>query len=216
MFSNKNPKVHVLKLNFVVATINDQLDYSMTRETADRLITIFGAILPFGFIVLPGVAFMLAKSSLLCFQVANVVGILYALVLTLVPGEVPYQVGVVFVAVATSRQLVYSTVFHQTGELFGFQNYGVLLGLTNVLVSGVSLVQGPLVEWGESMHSYFGPNALLLLFTIPLFLVAYGSVPSTASKKQRQKIIDSELKVDESTYLTAARPRSNSVTLYMT
>ena len=107
--------VHILKLNFVVATINDQLDFAMSPDVAQLLIAIFGAMLPFGFVVLPAVAYMLSKSSLLCFQVANVVGVLYGTVLAFFPGIASYQVFVVFVSVATSRQLVYSTVFHQTG-----------------------------------------------------------------------------------------------------
>ena len=81
----------------------------------------------------------------------------------------------VFVAVATSRQLVYSTVFHQVGELFGFKHYGTLLGLANVVVSGLSLVQAPLVGWAESAGNYFGPNLILLLATLPLFVIIYGT-----------------------------------------
>lgn len=169
--------VHILKLNFVVASINDQLDLNMPREQANLLIHVFGAILPFGFVVLPLVAYLLSRSTLICFQVANTVGVLYGSVLTFFPNQALYQVLVVFTSVATSRQLVYSTVFHQTGELFGFCNYGVLLGLTNVVVSGMSLVQGPLVQWSEAMGKYFGANLVLLLLTLPLFGLVYGAVP---------------------------------------
>jgi hypothetical protein len=97
--------------------------------------------------------------------------------LTFFPNQVLYQVLIVFTSVATSRQLVYSTVFHQTGELFGFRNYGVLLGLTNVVVSAMSLVQGPLVRWSEAVGDYFGANLVLLLLTLPLFGLVYGAVP---------------------------------------
>ena len=121
--------VHILKLNFVVATINDQLDYALedNPRLADTLIQIFGAMLPFGFVVLPVVAYLLGRGSstgtLACFQLANAVGLLYGAVLTWAPGVASFQILVVFLSVATSRQLVYSTVFHQTGELFGFRNY---------------------------------------------------------------------------------------------
>jgi len=118
--------VHILKLNFVVATINDQLDYAMedNPRLADTLISIFGAMLPFGFVVLPVVAYLLGRgSTLACFQLANAVGLLYGAVLTWAPGVASFQILVVFLSVATSRQLVYSTVFHQTGELLGFRNY---------------------------------------------------------------------------------------------
>ena len=194
--------VHILKLNFVVATINDQLEHSTIgstdtspgtsvsslsdsdlashSETVRLLINLFGAILPFGFIVLPVVAILLTRSTMMAFQLANIIGVLYGLVLTFFPNQAIAQVVIVFTSVAVSRQLVYSTVFHQTGELFGFQNYGVLLGLANCVVSVVSLAaQGPLVAWAESMGSdYFWPNLVLVLATIPLFGVVYWTVPS--------------------------------------
>lgn len=174
--------IHVLKLNFVVASINDQLELSsMPDDQTSLLIHIFGAMLPFGFVVLPLVAYLLAKSTLICFQVANTVGLLYGAVLAFFPDQALYYVLIVFPAVATSRQLVYSTVFHQTGELFGFLNYGVILGLINVLVSAMSLVQGPLVEWSEGLGDYFSANILLLLLTVPLFCLVYGTVPKTTS-----------------------------------
>jgi MFS family permease len=173
--------IHILKLNFVVATLNDQLHYAVAPDVRSFLIKVFGAMLPFGFVVLPLVATLLMKSSFITFQLANVVGILYGAVLTFFPGVPSYQIGCVFVSVAISRQLVYSTVFHQTGELFGFTHYGVLLGLTNLVVSGVSLVQGPLVEWAEARRNYFGPNVVLLIATLPLFGVVYGALPSKRS-----------------------------------
>jgi hypothetical protein len=195
-----------LKLNFVVATINDQLEHSTIgsstdtdsspgtsgsllsgsddqesshSETVRLLINLFGAILPFGFIVLPVVAILLTRSTMMAFQLANIIGVLYGLVLTFFPNQAIAQVAIVFTSVAVSRQLIYSTVFHQTGELFGFQNYGVLLGLANCVVSLVSLTaQGPLVAWAESMGSnYFGPNLVLVLATVPLFGVVYWTVP---------------------------------------
>lgn len=173
--------VHILKLNFVVASINDQLSMNLPDSQVSTMIHIFGAMLPFGFVVLPVVALLLAKSTMTCFQVANTVGVLYGAVLTFFPNQALYQVLIVFTAVATSRQLVYSTVFHQTSVLFGFRNYGVLLGLTNVVVSALSLVQGPLVEWSEARGSYFGANLVLLVATFPLFCLVHGMIPKNNS-----------------------------------
>ena len=175
--------VHILKLNFVVATINDQLEYIMKDdpEIQTLLINVFGAMLPFGFVVLPIVAYLLAKSTLTCFQLANTVGVLYGAVLAFFPSQAWYQVFIVFTSVATSRQVVYSAVFHQTGELFGFKNYGVLLGLINIVVSSFSLIQGPMVEWSEGQHSYFGANFLLLVATMPLFVIVYLTIPKEHS-----------------------------------
>ena len=179
--------VHILKLNFVVASINDQLSYSLQDDNIESiLITIFGSMLPFGFVVLPVVATMLARSTITCFQIANVIGVAYGSVLVFVPDQPWLLVIIVFSSVAMSRQVVYSAVFHQTGVLFGFSNYGVLLGLTNVIVSAVSLVQGPLVKWSEQRSSYRGANLILLALTLPLFGLVYGTVvrePDTTRRK---------------------------------
>jgi MFS family permease len=191
--------IHILKLNFVVATINDQLQYSLhdRPEQITLLINVFGAMLPFGFVVLPGVAYFLSRSTLTCFQIANTVGLLYGAVLAFFPDQASCLILVVFSSVATSRQLVYSTVFHQTGELFGFKNYGVLLGLTNVVVSAVAMVQGPLVEWAENQQDYFGPNIFLLLCTLPLFATVYFTIPKEELIKSKAPPVTEETRLLE-------------------
>lgn len=169
--------VHILKLNFVVATINDQLDENVEQQQADHLIDAFGAMLPFGFVVLPIVASLLETSAMGALQLANFVGLLYGGILSFYPGNAWLQALLVFPSIAISRQMVYSTVFHQIGQVFGFANYGVLLGLTNVLVSSFSLVQTPLVHWSETVGSYFTANLLLWIATIPLFVIVLWSDP---------------------------------------
>ncbi|CAB9500175.1 transmembrane transport [Seminavis robusta] len=173
--------IHILKLNFVVATINDQLEDRVDPEVAAHLIDVFGAMLPFGFVVLPIVATFLDKSATLALQMANIVGMLYGAVMVFAPGSRWLQTLVVFPAVACSRQLVYSTVFHQVGQLFGFANYGTLLGLCNLLVSTVSTVQTPLVNYAETVGSYTGSNMVLWLATLPLFVLVLWSDPTSSS-----------------------------------
>jgi MFS family permease len=194
--------IHILKLNFVVATINDQLSESLTKETTATMINVFGAMLPFGFVGLPIVAGLLNKSPMAVFQLANIVGILYGSILTFYPGNIYLQCLIVFPAVATSRQMVYSTVFHQTGELFGFANYGVLLGLTNVAVSVTSMIQNPLVAWAESSGSYLYANLILDLATIPLFVLVQwtASAPESTKEGKNAKVV-SRMTASESTGL---------------
>jgi MFS family permease len=175
--------VHILKLNFVVATLNDQLLGNVEQDQAERLIGTFGAMLPFGFLALPIVATLLEKSALHALQLANLVGFLYGGVLVYFPGNVWLMSLIVFPSVATSRQLVYSTVFHQIGQLFGFSNYGVLLGLTNVCVSAFSIIQTPLVDWSETVDSYMWSNAVLWLLTVPLFFSVLFSEEKVEAKR---------------------------------
>ena len=188
--------IHILKLNFVVATINDQLDDAVDKDQAESLIDVFGGMLPFGFVALPLVAWLLNTSVNWIIQLANVVGLVYGAILVWFPSSKWLLTFVVFPAVATSRQMVYSTVFHQIGDVFGFSNYGVLLGITNILVSTFSMVQNPLVNWSENLQDYTSANSVLLTLTIPLFFVAFWSNPTSGKTKpkpqQKGKYVDEE------------------------
>ena len=187
--------IHILKLNFVVATINDQLleqfpfsghsDISDTNmKTVSTLVNIFGAMLPFGFIIMPFSGFLLQTDPMWAFQVANIFGVGYGAIFLLAPKNTVLLSCIAFPMIATSRQLVYSTVFHQIGTLFGFANFGVLLGILNVIVSVTSILQNPLVLWAEGTNSgYFGPNLILLGLTIPLFGIVLCSVVKLSSEK---------------------------------
>lgn len=138
-------------------------------------------------------------------QVANIVGLLFGAVMTFQPDNYWLQILVVFPAVATSRQLVYSTLFHTIGRVFGYANYGVLLGLTNAIASLFQSLQTPMVKWSEnnmdttttttttidindtqSSSSYGNhgrSNLLLWLATIPLFVTVMYSDPVRPKSK---------------------------------
>ncbi|CAJ1939844.1 unnamed protein product [Cylindrotheca closterium] len=206
--------VHILKLNFVVATLNDQLYNTVDSDTKDRMIDLFGAMLPFGFIALPLVAWLLNKSPIWVIQIANVVGVAYGAILVWYPSSTWLLSFVVFPAVATSRQMVYSTVFHQIGAVFGFANYGVLLGSTNILVSLISAIQTPLVSLSEDLGDYTTANYVLLLLTVPLFFVGLVQFPGSKKKKSTTRS-DSKTSEEEATLLGGDRsgmPRNYSTT----
>lgn len=56
--------------------------------------------------------------------------------------------------------------------------------MTNVVVSAVSLVQGPLVAWSERNQDYFGANLVLLIATFPLFCLVFGMIPKSTGKDE--------------------------------
>ena len=76
-------------------------------------------------------------------------------------------------------------MFHQIGEIFGFTNYGTLLGLTNVLVSAFSMIQTPLVSLSEGRGSYKLANSALLLLTLPLFFVKLDTKMKKVGMRQK-------------------------------
>mmetsp|Transcript_3385 Transcript_3385/g.8038 ORF Transcript_3385/g.8038 Transcript_3385/m.8038 type:complete len:315 (-) Transcript_3385:519-1463(-) len=169
--------IHIYKLNFIVATINDQLARAYDEETSNWLINVLGAMLPFGFVVLPVVATLLHHRPMVALQAANVVGIIYGGVMVWCPQYTWLQILVVFPSVATSRQLVYSTLFHTIAKVFGFSNYGVLLGLTNAIASLFQTLQTPMVNWSENEDSYWNSNLVLWASTIPLLFTVLYSDP---------------------------------------
>eukprot|EP00529_Nitzschia_sp_RCC80_P015746 CAMPEP_0113496922 /NCGR_PEP_ID=MMETSP0014_2-20120614/30367_1 /TAXON_ID=2857 /ORGANISM="Nitzschia sp." /LENGTH=698 /DNA_ID=CAMNT_0000390851 /DNA_START=460 /DNA_END=2556 /DNA_ORIENTATION=+ /assembly_acc=CAM_ASM_000159 len=169
--------IHIYKLNFIVATINDQLARAYDEDTSNWLINVLGAMLPFGFVVLPIVATLLHHRPMVALQVANVVGIIYGGVMVWCPQYTWLQILVVFPSVATSRQLVYSTLFHTIAKVFGFSNYGVLLGLTNAIASLFQTLQTPMVDWSENEDSYWNSNLVLWASTVPLLFTVLYSDP---------------------------------------
>ena len=164
--------VHILKLNFVVSSINDQLNFAFSgdEDSVDGLVAVFGVMFPLGFVILPFTAYLLQRSAVDAMQVANCFAVVYTYSLALHPTSFMWQVCVTFPLVAVSRQLVYSTVFYMVGEYFGFRNYGVILGLINLIVSAAGTLQYALVMLAEqeSGGDYLAPNMLLLAVLVPL------------------------------------------------
>lgn len=161
--------VHILKLNFVVTSVNAQLALLLPgRATrAAALSRAFGAMLPFGFVSAPGTAFLLGSDPVKAFTAANVLGVVYGgAFMSRTPEAL---LVVVFPLVALSRQLVYSSVFHTVGAQFGFANYGTLLGIINVVVATLGCLQYPLVSYSTTERNYDVANLFLFLITFPLF-----------------------------------------------
>ena len=180
---------HILKLNFIVSSINDQLLYAFHGEEdiVTSVVAMFGVMLPFGFVILPFTAYLLRRSPVDAMQVANCFAVIYTACLALRPTDFWLQVVVTFPLVAVSRQLVYSTVFFMVGEYFGFKNYGVILGLINIIVSAIGMLQYPLVLLAEkySGGNYFSADTLLLLILLPLFFADHILKSDVAETKNR-------------------------------
>jgi len=177
---------HIYKLNFVVATINDQLLHSFDdgSDDAAKLIDLFGAMLPFGFVALPLVAKTLHERPLMALQAANVIGFVYGAVFTFAPDNYNLLAYVAFPLIACSRQLVFSSLFHTIGQNFGFKHYGVLFGIANVTVSIFQSFQTPMVEWAENNGGdYFQSNFILWIVTVLLLFTVPYSDPTNVSKK---------------------------------
>ena len=71
--------VHILKLNFVVTSVNAQLALLLPDDAARAaaLSRAFGAMLPFGFVSAPLTASLLSRDAVAAFAAANVFGVVY-------------------------------------------------------------------------------------------------------------------------------------------
>lgn len=165
--------IHILKLNFFVSNVN-----GMTAEQSPRaaqLQNLFNIVLPFGFCVIPLGSWLLKRHTLLFFRTVSVFGIVYGILAVCMAysgSEAIFylQAVLAFPLVAISRQLVYSGIFYQIANNFGFEHFGKLLGTVNVAVAIISLAQSLLIEWVRLSGSYGLPNLALVLIVVPLLL----------------------------------------------
>ena len=162
--------LHILKLNFVIATIDQQMDTLLPND-AVQLIWNFGWMLPLGFLIMPVSSYLLQHKGVWAFQLANVFGVIYGLTINVANKHV--QLFVTFPLVALSRQLVYGCVFFTISKVFGYKHFGVTLGVANLAVSVVGLLQYPVALAAGSVNEWTVANTVLALIGVPLFTVPF-------------------------------------------
>jgi len=162
--------IHILKLNFVIATIDFQMDTILPHD-ADELIWNFGWMLPLGFVIMPVSSYLLEHKGVAAFQLANLFGVVYGWSINVPIREV--QLFVTFPLVALSRQLVYGCVFFTISKVFGYKHFGVTLGVANIAVSFIGLIQYPVALAAENAGTWKVVNAILACIGIPLFAIPF-------------------------------------------
>lgn len=154
----------ILRLNFVVMTLNAQLAFFFDAATTKRLSLIFSTLLPLGGLAAPLTALLLDKYRAWSYRVCLVLSIIYGICLA-VP-NVPCQI-VAYVIISVSRQLTYSIVFCMTSSLFGQEHLGKLLASNNAVVFLVGLFQYPIAMLAGNSWSYV--DLFMAAIALPLF-----------------------------------------------
>jgi len=188
--------VHIMRLNYVVGTFQQQVgSLGFDTEAVDDLVVILGALLPFGFVGMPLIGYLLDHSSpTIVFALVNVVGVINHALLLVPQSRVTLLAAMCFVAVG--RQFVYSTFFSSLQEHATPSTYGMLAGVANLFVATTGVLQPALValsterfaSWG--LYAFAPANVLmvslvLLLFSQPLPFWAEGADrPATADTPQ--------------------------------
>lgn len=154
-----------------MGTVGAQLEakfghkHKAARRSA-RLVGMFSALLPFGFLGMPLIGWLLDSKPLCAsFLLVDLTGAAYGALLLLADAD--WALELCFALVALSQQLVYSTYFAAVAKLFGFANYGKLSGLINLLVAAIGAAQYPLGALALA-RGFEVVNLALLVSVLPL------------------------------------------------
>lgn len=162
--------IGILRLNFVVLTINTQLAdvFGRESETTRGLSTLFSSLLPLGGLVAPFTAILLSRFRGWAYRVCLVLGVIYGICLAFPDARL--QV-LAYVIISFSRQLTYTIVFVFTSSLFGHEHFGKLLAANDVMVTVVGLMQYPIARLKGStmLPTWFAVDMFMVVLTVPLF-----------------------------------------------
>jgi hypothetical protein len=172
--------IGILRLNFVVLTINTQLSHFFDSDEAGTLSTVFSSLLPWGGLAAPLTAYLLDHHRRWSYRITLGLSIVYGLCLA-VPSASAQILA--YVIIAVSRQLTYTIVFSLTSSLFGQEHLGKLLALNNLAVFTVGLAQYPIAAavGGPLLPSWTAADLLMTAIALPLLLSNGGllSTPAT-------------------------------------
>jgi len=168
--------VHIMRLNLIVGTFREQVGALGFGGVAEErgLVSLFGALLPLGFVGMPLIGHLLDHSSeTAVFGLVNGAGVLTHLLL--LPRRSRASLWAAMALVATGRQFVYSTFFAHLQRLASPTTYGVLAGIANLCVAATGALQ-PLLVGLATCEGALGDacgfglvNILLVLLTLLLF-----------------------------------------------
>lgn len=177
--------LYMLKLNFYISTIKEQLTSLASPEFEDNiqsLLEYFNWALPIGGIVaMPFVGILLDKCShFISFAVLGGFGIAFSLFGMM--NFLPIQVATITIF-SIMRPLLYTLGNDYSAKSFGFITFGRVYGIMNLTAAVVNTLQYGLawISMDVTNGSFFVVNLLLLLCTIialvfPMYL-KYTSTP---------------------------------------
>ncbi|KAK3272424.1 hypothetical protein CYMTET_19278 [Cymbomonas tetramitiformis] len=177
--------LHVLRLNFIVGTINTQLAHQMSDNRANSFETVFSLLLPLGGVSAPLTAWLLGNYQSAAYHVCTVFGVAYGLGLTYwssdsLPGSMVVLYST-FGCVAVGRQLVYSIVFANTPSLFGYEHLGKLLAAVNLCVFSVGLLQFVLASLPSLAFGKDWWQINLIMACLPMPLLFFNKLSKVAA-----------------------------------
>jgi len=135
--------LNVLRLNYFAGTMDTQLyeKSENNREGAELAAKIFSLIASCGFVGIPLIGVLLDKAGLfVSYMLVASTNFLYNL-LFLVPLSATWFESIIFVLYSVSRPFIYASKYAYVSDVFGFANFGKLVGICNFSIGIFTTLQ---------------------------------------------------------------------------
>jgi LAT3 family solute carrier family 43 protein 3 len=158
--------VMMLRSNIYLGTVQILLEDYNDDDHNYLFTQIFIVILPFGFLFIPAISYLLKKYGFATFfQLVSLTGIGYG-VIAVIP-VLPLQV-LTFVLYATHRAFLYSVIATFNACVFGNKNAGRIHGFTFLIAGVINLSQWPLML---AIFAYANGNLFYLYIALLLLCI---------------------------------------------
>jgi len=160
------------RIVFYLGTVNEQLSLMSGGDPA-TYVQALGYMLPMCCFAVPGIGFLLdTKSMEVSFWSLSILGMIFHVLCCIL--FLPVQI-LSFLSFTTYRSFIYSAQSAYVGSVFGYLNFGRLMGVVNVCGGTIGLLQFPLLSISLGANSFQPVNFTLLgLAIIAPFLPFFG------------------------------------------
>jgi len=170
------------RIVFYLGTVNEQLSM-MSGGNPKTYVTALGFMLPMCCFAVPIIGFLLdTKSMEVSFWALSSLGILFHILCTIT--YLPLQI-LTFLVFTTYRSFIYSAQSAYVGSVFGYLNFGRLMGAVNVCGGTFGLLQFPLLSASLSAGTFLPVNVALLCLAILAPILPFFGYRFAAGRRAR-------------------------------
>ena len=170
--------VHILRLNFIVGTLDRQLAHTLPEAQAAGWSKLFSTLLPLGGLSAPATAWLLKNHMGKSYAATTGLGFFWGVAVLVAlnstrPAVLSGGLVASFACISVGRQLVYSIVFATMPLVFGMRHLGKLLMTVNICVFCVGLLQFPIASLPDWVFggSWWQTNILMVAMLLPLIFI---------------------------------------------
>ena len=170
--------VHILRLNFIVGTLDRQLANTLPEAQAASWSKLFSTLLPLGGLSAPATAWLLKNHMGKSYAATTGLGFFWGVAVLVAlnssrPAVLSGGLVASFACISVGRQLVYSIVFATMPLVFGMRHLGKLLMTVNICVFCTGLLQFPIASLPDWVFggNWWQTNILMVAMLLPLIFI---------------------------------------------